>query len=459
MIKPAITPRRITGNATTGIISAARSGVRNIQGATETISNAPDVTKEQKFGINYVGFFGSKKVGKDLKKSMNTIRDSVGSTFGIAKSLKESVTKGAGVFGFVGKLIGGAAMALPIFALLGVPLLKGILGILAVGGIAGLLSTFGGQIINFVKDKASGFTEFVKDIVGDFFIDRRTSQEFQSIRQQSDARIEEAISSDKGEDRQQAVVEANQNEIKLLQVERDAYKENNKDDRNYNETLKAYDDRIKQLQTGKLDLVKKGPFGGFFDFTGKIATPFVESEAPTVPSFGKKSYVDLSAEKKLESIQALLRSIGNTGDINKARLLYEQEIKKGSLFGKKLNPQELQQANDVIKYLQMFGDDPLGEIDPKKKDLFLKELSSVNINPKELSKKISSLDNINNTSGVSQGGNAGNVAVLPMGNNSNQSLVRNDTGGLTSGPTMKIHPNFDADNFVAPINMANFNVV
>ena len=216
MIKPAITPRRITGNATTGIISAARSGVRNIQGATETISNAPDVTKEQKFGINYVGFFGSKKVGKDLKKSMNTIRDSVGSTFGIAKSLKESVTKGAGVFGFVGKLIGGAAMALPIFALLGVPLLKGILGILAVGGIAGLLSTFGGQIINFVKDKASGFTEFVKDIVGDFFIDRRTSQEFQSIRQQSDARIEEAISSDKGEDRQQAVVEANQNEKLIL---------------------------------------------------------------------------------------------------------------------------------------------------------------------------------------------------------------------------------------------------
>ena len=49
--------------------------------------------------------------------------------------------------------------------------------------------------------------------------------------------------------------------------------------------------------------------------------------------------------------------------------------------------------------------------------------------------------------------------MVPMGNKSNQSLVRNDTGGLTSGPTMKIHPNFDVDNFVAPINMANFNVV
>ena len=45
MIRPAISPRRITGSATAGIVSAARSGVRNIQGATETISNAPDVTK------------------------------------------------------------------------------------------------------------------------------------------------------------------------------------------------------------------------------------------------------------------------------------------------------------------------------------------------------------------------------------------------------------------------------
>ncbi len=445
MIKPAITPRRITGNATTGIISAARSGVRNIRGVTETISNAPDVTKEQKFGINYVGFFGSKKVGKDLKKSMNTIKDSVGSTFGIAKSLKESVTKGAGVFGFVGKLIGGAAMALPIFALLGVPLLKVILGVIAIGGIGGLLSTFGKQIINFVKDKSSGFIQFIREVVGDFFIDRKTSQEFQSIRQQSDARIEEAISSDKGKDRQQVAVEANQNEIKLLEAERDDYKENNKDDKNYRQTINAYNKRIKQLQTGKLDL------GGF-------ANAITQSEAPTVSSFGKKSYVDLSAEKKLEAIRALLRKFGERENINTAKLIYEQELKKGNLLGKKLQGNEKLQAEDIVKYLEMFGDDPLGEIDPKKKEQFLRELSSVNSTPQE-AKKISSLSNVNNSSGVSQGGNANNVAVLPMGNNSKQSLVRNDTGGLTSGPTMKIHSNFDADNFVAPINMANFNIV
>ena len=148
MIRPAISPRRITGSATAGIVNAARSGVRNIKDITETISNEPEVTKEEKFGINYVGFFGSRRVNKDLKKSMNTIRDSVGSTFGIAKSLKESVTKGAGVFGFVGKLIGGAAMALPIFGLLGIPIIKAILGIIAIGGIAALFGVFKKPIIN-----------------------------------------------------------------------------------------------------------------------------------------------------------------------------------------------------------------------------------------------------------------------------------------------------------------------
>ncbi len=222
MIRPAISPRRITGSATAGIVNAARSGVRNIRDITETISNEPEVTKEEKFGINYVGFFGSRRVNKDLKKSMKTIKDSVGSTFGIAKALKESVTKGAGVFGFVGKLIGGAAMALPIFALLGVPILKAVLGIIAIGGVTGLLSTFGGQILDFVKDKASGFIQFIREVVGDFFIDRKTSQEFQALRETSDARIEEAIKSDDRDDRQQAVFEANQNEIKLLKTQRDA---------------------------------------------------------------------------------------------------------------------------------------------------------------------------------------------------------------------------------------------
>ena len=453
MIRPAISPRRITGSATAGIVNAARSGVRNIKDITETISNEPEVTKDEKIGINYVGFFGSRRVNKDLKKSMKTIRDSVGSTFGIAKSLKESVTKGAGVFGFVGKLIGGAAMALPIFGLLGIPIIKAVLGIIAIGGVAGLLSTFGGQILEFVKDKASGFTQFVREVVGDFFIDRKTSIEFQDLKSESDARIEKAIESDDRDDRQQAVVEANQNEIKLLQAERDAYKENNKGDRNYRQTIKAYNARIEQLKTGKLNLASNP-----FDRLGQLASRVTESEVPLIPASGEKSYFELSGEEKLDSIRALLTNFSGQEDISKARLLYEQELQKD-----RLNIEERDQVKDIIEYLTRFGDDPLGKLDKTKKEDFLKQLipNASNVNPKELSKKVSSVQNVNGVSGISQRNNAGgnNVAVLPMGNNSKESLVRNDTGGLTSGPTMKIHSNFDPDNFVASINRANLNIV
>ena len=453
MIRPAISPRRITGSATAGIVNAARSGVRNIKDITETISNEPEVTKEEKFGINYVGFFGSRRVNKDLKKSMKTITDSVGSTFGIAKSLKESVTKGAGVFGFVGKLIGGAAMALPIFGLLGIPIIKAVLGIIAIGGVAGLLSTFGGQILEFVRDKASGFTQFIREVVGDFFIDRKTSIEFQDLKSESEVRIQEAIESDTNKDRQQAVFEANQNEIKLLQAERLEYEKNNKDDRNYRKTLKAYDDRIEQLKTGKLNLASNP-----FDRLGQLASRVTESEVPLIPASGEKSYFELDPEEKLNSIRALLTNFSGQEDISKARLFYEQELQKD-----RLNIEERDQVKDIIEYLTRFGDDPLGKLDKTKKEDFLKQLipNASNVNPKELSKKVSSVQNVNGVSGTSQRNNAGgnNVAVLPMGNNSKESLVRNDTGGLTSGPTMKIHSNFDPDNFVASINRANLNIV
>ena len=58
------------------------------------------------------------------------------------------------------------------------------------------------------------------------------------------------------------------------------------------------------------------------------------------------------------------------------------------------------------------------------------------------------------------GGNGTNISVLPMGNNSTQpDLVRNDTGGLTSGPSMRLYANVDHDNFVALINKSSLNVV
>ena len=456
MIRPAISPRRITGSATAGIVNAARSGVRNIKDITETISNEPEVTKEEKFGINYVGFFGSRRVNKDLKKSMNTIRDSVGSTFGIAKALKESVTKGAGVFGFVGKLIGGAAMALPIFGLLGLPIIKGILGIIAIGGVAALFGVFKKPIINFFK-KTVEFKNVIEDMIRNYFIGSRTSPEFKALSEQSQGRIDTTVNElttreEEPLNAQQAVVEATKNEIALLEKQLTDYKQNNSKatDPNYDVNVKALNDRIEQLKTGRLDLRQGGTLTKNFDFIGGLANRFANNQGV----FSAPGYRVLTPNEKFDTIRGALEKFGSKENIDTAKLVYQQQL-KGNLKG-----DEKQLADDMIKFLDMFGDDPLGKIEENEKKLFLEQLNSTAIKPQEIaSNNVKERGTTSGASGVSQGGNANNVAVLPMGNSSKESLVRNDTGGLTSGPTMKIHSNFDPDNFVASINRANLNIV
>ena len=99
MITPNIAPRKITGSAAAGLFSAAKSSIRRMEKTTDAISKAPDVTKEQKFGMNYVQFFGSKKNSKILKKSLKSIRDSLVATFEIAKLLRSEVSKNVKLIG------------------------------------------------------------------------------------------------------------------------------------------------------------------------------------------------------------------------------------------------------------------------------------------------------------------------------------------------------------------------
>ena len=72
MIKPNIAPRKIMGSASAEFIFCCKSSIRRMEKTTDTISKAPDVTKEQKFGINYVQFFGSKKNAKILKEEFES---------------------------------------------------------------------------------------------------------------------------------------------------------------------------------------------------------------------------------------------------------------------------------------------------------------------------------------------------------------------------------------------------
>ena len=255
MFRPNIAPRRITRSASVGLFSAARNSVRNVQRTTNTISS-PAVSKQQKFGMNFIEFFGSKKNSKILQKSLKTIRDSMVATFGIAKSLKQAVSKGAGgIFGFIGKIFGGLKAGVGVFSLLASPILKAILGIVALGGLGTLLFAFKDQILGFVRDKASGFVSFIKEIVGNFLVSRTSSPELQTLRDESESRIDSAVSSAEG-DTQTATVTAVNNEISLLEQQLEDFKKSNKkgdDPTEYNAVVDAYKKRIKELKTGKYD--------------------------------------------------------------------------------------------------------------------------------------------------------------------------------------------------------------
>ena len=496
MIRPLLTPRRVTGNATTGLISAARNGLRNIQRSTNLISSVPNVTKEQNFGINYVDFFGSKRISKDLRKSMETIRDSVGTTFDIAKSLKESVTRGAGVFGFVGKLIGGAAAALPIFTLLGLPVLKSVLGILAVGGLGTLLFTFKDQILNFlqsssgkvfdiIKSKSTGFKNFVRDSVKEFFIDANKSGLFTTVRDRSKDRLDDSLSEAKSlED----IVKANQAEIKNLQEEKRTYEKLNPDKKNteeYRQQVKAYEDRIAELKTGKIPVdlnraqrfiknkLKMGPVLG----VGQRAFQRFTTETGAYP----ENYSTLNESQKENAMLRTLGSISPTfndeGNLNenitKLSQTYIRDLERGNLL-----ESQKEFANDVLEYLkEITNSQTVDSGQPSSttqsteqsfSNLFAKRKNKGAL-PKSLLDAYPNLDptkardymklkRLMRETDLAHAGN--NLSVLPMGNSSPQpDLVKNDTGGLSSGPSMRLYSNVDHDNYVALINKSSLNVV
>ena len=474
MIKPLLSPRTITGNATTGLISAARSGLRNIQRSTNLISRAPDVTNEQRFGMNYVEFFGSKKIGKDLKKSMLTIRDSMSSTFGIAKALKDSVTMGAGIFGFVGKLIGGAAMALPIFSLLGIPLLKTALAAIAIGGVGGLFLKYKDEIFDFfensadkifniIKTKSTGFKDFVKDSVKEFFIDVNKTSQFQQTRSESVERLEESLSTSKN---LQDIKKAEQAEIKKLQEEKIIYEESNLDKKNtkeYKQQLKAYDDRITEINTGRIprnkNILQKG-----LGLIG-IKTPSLFESLTTEKGKYPKNYLTLTESEKNT---AMLQTLGATSDnlsptfddkgnlnenITRLSQTYNKDLERGNL----LESQE-RFAKDVLEYLKEITNSQTVDGGQLSSTDFSKNLTP-RIIPKPSENEIKKDQKINRR-GSSFNNKGTNVSVLPMGNDSPQpDLARNDTGGLAGGPSMRLYSNVDHDNFVALINKSSLNVV
>ena len=75
MITPTIRPRIAFKPISRGLIVAARNSVNKVQESTQTISKG--LNKNEKFAMNYVEFFGSKKTTKILKKNLKSIKESL----------------------------------------------------------------------------------------------------------------------------------------------------------------------------------------------------------------------------------------------------------------------------------------------------------------------------------------------------------------------------------------------
>ena len=169
MIKPLIRPRRITTSrigATSspisrGLIVAAGNSVNKVQESTQTISKR--LTKDQKFAMNYLEFFGSKKTTKILRKNLKSIKNSLMATFEMAKVLKKKVAETSKGGGGIGGILGGA-VGLFGKGLFGKLLLAGLLGV-SVGGIGYLLAKNPEKFFEFLRKQEEQFSRIVMGIV------------------------------------------------------------------------------------------------------------------------------------------------------------------------------------------------------------------------------------------------------------------------------------------------------
>ena len=178
-----------------------------------------------------------------------------------------------------------------------------------------MLFAFKDQILGFVKDKASGFVSFIKEILGNFLVSRTSSPELQTLRDESESRIDSAVSSAEG-DTQTATVTAVNNEISLLEQQLEDFKKSNKkgdDPTEYNAVVDAYKKRIKELKTGKYDF-------GYTGIGSRIINPmglFGSGLTAEKGSFSSKSgYASLKPDDKLVTIRKILKDFSTREDLN-----------------------------------------------------------------------------------------------------------------------------------------------
>ena len=474
MITPNIAPRKITGAAATGLFSAAKSSIRRMENVTKTISKSPSLTKEEKLGINYVQFFGSKKNSKILKKSLKSIRDSLVATFAIAKLLRSEVSKNVkligektkGKRGFFGLGLGGI---LGIFNLLTNPIVLTVLGIGA--GLAGgsILLTFlyanRDKIINFFMDKARGLYDFlmnfVSNVVGDFLGDRVKSPELRNVEIESEENIRkdkiELMKGDDGLSANEAQFQAVENEIVNLRTQISELKSKEGKTTKEKDKLKALNIRLKELTTGEVttDVLSEKFLGFIRNPTDRFFGNQIRQTLRKEPVFPLTEYASQSNAEKLKTIQSITSKFQRQGNsLDTIKQVYGRALKTNKTFTKDGKERDLTDderifAIDMVKLADQLqaGGNSSSAVDP------------TTFTPSNVNTKIPSSFKESSSSGITNFDTSGtNLSGVQNPNIKQGADIFSQPTAANSAPSFKDIINFNPDNDFIEYNASLLNI-
>ena len=350
MITPAIKPTLAFRPISRGLIAAARNSVNKVKESTQTISKG--LNKNQKFAMNYVEFFGSKKTTKILKKNLKSIKESLVSTFSMAKILKKRVADiskiglgGAlgGIAGILGKgLLGSVLGKLAIGALIG----------LAVGGIGYFLYKNTARFFQFLRENIDQLAPIVQSII------LRRGQEagapsgaielIDELSQNVNQDVETILKDNPNMKREDAVAQATQANIDTLQLKINDLVEERKGLNKITQfsEVTELNAKIQVLESGQKFLRTGSPFIDIFS-RSLLTQRFAGKFAP----FG---YEKMTENQRLNTVANYVESAPENLDVLKFQILQSSRLggddSKMRFYEDVLNYIEAKQKNQTDQF-------------------------------------------------------------------------------------------------------------
>ena len=460
-----ISPRSVTNRVGSGLITAAKNSVSKIQESTQKISKVSD--KDQKFVMNYVQFFGSKKTAKILKKSLESIKQSIVATLEIASTLKKFIGEASklmkkgrgglftgggrgGLFSGIGGLVGG-----------GLGLLFGkaaliTLGLIAAGGIATILYQNKDEVFDFIsqflvdrRDELIDFmTPIIRGQIEGLFYPEEFREEDAATEIARRNKIEELMEDDPSLSEDEAFDLATKELIEEMLPDRSGTNRNTRfrEESDFRKLEPEEQRRVNYLRGGKNRGILDDD-GNVIPFTGKIGRrtadyPFIVNVTSSYPRYSQE-----------EKFNLLKKELQKEGSLSTTKKRIERGLENGNISSK----HEKMFASDLLNLINDLrisgkGLNGLNEMKPKEFTPPSVVDSKGNIDPSKFNESISGVDpdiklknvaptipeNIvpfkggsggrNNPKGVA-GGTGGDGIV----NGSNDSGTGSGTGYLNSG--------------------------